>query len=162
MNEPNRRRLPDMRPAMTHKVTVDGHEFFVSVSFYDDDTDRGQPAEVFVTTSKSQATAVNAMIQAWAISLSMSMQYGVPWHNVYVKFCTGDPLTKGLADAINSCVLERRRVIGIDEEPGNAAPSPPPRVASEDCGCSASGVDIDPDNHGDRDATVASDECYLG
>lgn len=117
MNEPNRRRLPEMRPAMTVKKTIDDHEMYITVGFYDDAPERCQPAEVFLTISKNQATAVNAALQAWMVAMSLALQSGVPWVKMLEKFRDGDHLTKGIANAIESCVTQRQSDVGYYDEP---------------------------------------------
>ena len=120
MDSPSRRRLPDMRPSMTRKTLIEGHEFYITVGFYDDEPGRCQPAEVFVTASKNQATAVNAAIQAWMVTMSLALQSGVPWSKLFEKFRDSDNLVSGLVKAIDGCVSRRIGDVGYDEEPPNA------------------------------------------
>lgn len=128
MQEPKRVRLPSTRPAIVMKTEIDGHEFFITVSFYDDAFNHACPGEVFVVGANMQAKAVNAAIQAWALALSMLMQYGTPWEKIYAKYREGDALTRGIATAINACVDERKRIVGMDEPPPDSDRSVPGRV----------------------------------
>ena len=128
MQEPKRVRLPSKRPAIVLKQEIDGHEFFITVSFYDDALNHAHPGEVFVVGANMQAKAVNAAIQAWALAMSMLMQYGTPWEKIYAKYRDGDALTRGITEAIQSCVDERRRIVGMDEPPLSADRDLPGRV----------------------------------
>lgn len=117
MKEPTRHRMPATRPAIVHKTEIDGWEFFITVSFYDDLDTHAHPGEVFVVGASLQSKAVNAAIQAWAMSISMLLQYGTPWEKIYAKYESGDVLTRGIVHAIQCCVNERKRVVGMDEPP---------------------------------------------
>ena len=68
-----RRRLPDERPAVTHKFRVGEQEGYLTVGLYDD----GSPGEVFVKISKEGST-VSGLTDAIAILTSIALQYGVP------------------------------------------------------------------------------------
>ena len=68
-----RRRLPDERPAVTHKFRVGEQEGYITVGLYDD----GSPGEVFVKISKEGST-VSGLTDAIAILTSIALQYGVP------------------------------------------------------------------------------------
>ena len=68
-----RRRLPDERPAVTHKFRVGEQEGYLTVGLHDD----GAPGEVFVKISKEGST-VSGLTDAIAILTSIALQYGVP------------------------------------------------------------------------------------
>jgi len=76
-----RKRLSDERRALTHKFAVGGHEGYITVGLYDD----GQPGEVFVTMSKVGST-ISGLMDAFATSVSMALQYGVPLKVLVDKF----------------------------------------------------------------------------
>ena len=69
-----RRRLPDERPAVTHKFSVAGHEGYITVGLYPENR---QPGEIFVLMAK-QGSVVSGLMDAFATAISMSLQYGVP------------------------------------------------------------------------------------
>jgi ribonucleoside-diphosphate reductase alpha chain len=71
--EPVRRRLPRRRRSRTLEFRVADCKGFVTVGEYDD----GRPGEVFVRVSKQGSTLAGIM-DAFAISLSHGLQYGVP------------------------------------------------------------------------------------
>jgi ribonucleoside-diphosphate reductase alpha chain len=76
-----RRRLPDERRAITHKFSIGGHEGYVTVGMYDD----GSPGEIFVTMAK-EGSVVSGLMDAFATSISMALQYGVPLKVLADKF----------------------------------------------------------------------------
>ena len=78
---PTRRRLPDERSAFTHKFNVAGHEGYLTVGLYED----GQPGELFIRISKEGST-VAGMMEAFAIAVSVALQYGVPLKDLVNKF----------------------------------------------------------------------------
>ena len=71
--EPVRRRLPRSRMSRTFEFRVVDCKGFVTVGEYED----GRPGEVFVRVSKQGSTMAGIM-DAFAISLSHGLQYGVP------------------------------------------------------------------------------------
>ena len=71
--EPVRRRLPRRRRSLTFEFRVADCKGFVTVGEYDD----GRPGEIFVRVSKQGSTMAGIM-DAFAISLSHGLQYGVP------------------------------------------------------------------------------------
>ena len=71
--EPVRRRLPRNRRSRTFEFRVADCKGFVTVGEYDD----GRPGEVFVRVSKQGSTLAGIM-DAFAISVSHGLQYGVP------------------------------------------------------------------------------------
>ena len=78
---PFRRRLPDERPAITHKFSIDGHEGYLTVGLYDD----GSPGEIFIVVAKEGST-ISGLMDAFATAISLSLQYGVPLADLVFKF----------------------------------------------------------------------------
>lgn len=76
-----RKRLPDERRSVTHKFSVGGHEGYVTVGLYDD----GTPGEVFITMAKEGST-ISGLMDAFATSISIGLQYGVPMKTMVNKF----------------------------------------------------------------------------
>ncbi len=76
-----RRRLPQTRKSITHKFDIAGHEGYLTIGFYDD----GKPGEIFVTMSKVGST-INGLVDAWASSVSLNLQYGIPVDVLFKKF----------------------------------------------------------------------------
>ncbi len=79
--EPHRHRLPATRPSITHKFEVAGHEGYLNIGLYED----GQPGELFITMAKEGST-VGGMMDAFATSISLCLQYGVPLEALVKKF----------------------------------------------------------------------------
>ncbi|MEE2697257.1 MAG: vitamin B12-dependent ribonucleotide reductase, partial [Actinomycetota bacterium] len=81
--EPVRRRLPRSRRSLTFEFRVADCKGFVTVGEYED----GRPGEIFVRVSKQGSTLAGIM-DAFAISLSHGLQYGVPLR-AFVEAFTG-------------------------------------------------------------------------
>jgi len=79
--KPYRRRLPDERQSVTHKFSIGGHEGYIHVGLYED----GQPGELFVTMSK-EGSVISGLMDAFATSVSLALQYGVPLEVLVRKF----------------------------------------------------------------------------
>ncbi|HSM14149.1 MAG TPA: vitamin B12-dependent ribonucleotide reductase, partial [Thermoanaerobaculia bacterium] len=78
---PVRRKLPDERRALTHKFSINGHEGYITVGLYED----GQPGEIFLTMAKEGST-ISGLMDAFATSISLALQYGVPLKALVDKF----------------------------------------------------------------------------
>ena len=76
-----RRRLPDERKSITHKFKIGSHAGFITVGLYDE----GTPGEIFITLSKEGST-LRGMLDAFATSVSIGLQYGVPLKTLVSKF----------------------------------------------------------------------------
>jgi ribonucleoside-diphosphate reductase alpha chain len=76
-----RRKLPDERRAITHKFDIQGHEGYITVGLYDD----GKPGEIFLVMSKEGST-ISGLMDAFATSVSLALQYGVPLEVLVKKF----------------------------------------------------------------------------
>ena len=79
--KPIRRRLPDERPAITHKFSIAGHEGYITVGMFDD----GSPGEIFLVMAKEGST-ISGLMDAFATSISLAFQYGVPLKALIDKF----------------------------------------------------------------------------
>jgi ribonucleoside-diphosphate reductase alpha chain len=81
VGRPVRHKLPDERRALTHKFSINGHEGYITVGLYED----GQPGEIFLTMAKEGST-ISGLMDAFATSISLAMQYGVPLKALVDKF----------------------------------------------------------------------------
>lgn len=79
--KPVRRRLPDERPAITHKFSIAGHEGYITVGMFED----GTPGEIFLVMAKEGST-ISGLVDAFATSISLALQYGVPLRDLIDKF----------------------------------------------------------------------------
>ena len=134
-----RKRLPDERQSITHKFSVGGHEGYLTVGLYE----TGEPGEIFLHTSKSGST-INGLLDAWATSVSLALQYGVPLKTIVDKFSftrfepagftsnSDIPMAKSLIDYISRWIslkflkenLGPKKVVKeIDEIESSIAPS---------------------------------------
>ncbi|RAL20944.1 vitamin B12-dependent ribonucleotide reductase [Lujinxingia litoralis] len=77
----SRRRLPDERPSITHKFSIAGHEGYITVGMYEN----GQPGELFIVMSK-EGSVVSGLMDSFATSISLGLQYGVPLQVMVDKF----------------------------------------------------------------------------
>src|SRR5690606_41332104 len=68
-----RRKLPDERKAITHKFSIGGHEGYLTVGPYEDNT----PGELFVVMAK-EGSVVSGLMDSFATAISLALQYGVP------------------------------------------------------------------------------------
>ena len=83
---PAPKKLPTTRQSKTHKFKVAGQTGFVTVGMFED----GTPGEIFVSMSK-QGSLMSGLLDAWAITMSVALQNGVPLaelteHLAYMRF----------------------------------------------------------------------------
>jgi ribonucleoside-diphosphate reductase alpha chain len=78
---PVRRRLPATRTSLTHKFSIEGHEGYLTAGLYED----GKPGEIWLTMAKEGST-LSGMMDAFATSISLALQYGVPLRDLVNKF----------------------------------------------------------------------------
>jgi ribonucleoside-diphosphate reductase alpha chain len=83
VSEPYRQKLAKTRPARTFEFRVADCKGFVTVGEYED----GRPGEIFISVSKQGSTLAGIM-DAFAISVSHGLQYGVPLRS-FVEAFTG-------------------------------------------------------------------------
>jgi ribonucleoside-diphosphate reductase alpha chain len=76
-----RKRLPLVRQSETHKFSVAGHEGYLTYSMFED----GSLGEIFIRMSK-QGSTLAGLLDAFAIAVSIALQYGVPLKELANKF----------------------------------------------------------------------------
>jgi len=79
--KPQRVRLPDERAAVTHKFSISGHEGYLTVGLYPN----GKPGEMFISMAK-EGSVVSGLMDSFATSVSIMLQYGVPLKVLINKF----------------------------------------------------------------------------
>jgi ribonucleoside-diphosphate reductase alpha chain len=79
--KPLRRRLSETRSAITHKFDIAGHEGYLTVGLFEDNS----PGELFITMAKEGST-IGGLMDSIATLTSMSFQYGVPLEALVRKF----------------------------------------------------------------------------
>jgi ribonucleoside-diphosphate reductase alpha chain len=77
-----RKKLPNERTSITHKFSVGGHEGYLTVGKYED----GNPGEIFIKMAKEGST-LSGIMDAFALSVSIALQHGVPLRALVDKFC---------------------------------------------------------------------------
>jgi ribonucleoside-diphosphate reductase alpha chain len=77
----SRRKLPNERSSITHKFSIGGHEGYLTVGKYAD----GAPGEIFIKMAKEGST-LSGIMDAFALSVSIALQYGVPLRALVDKF----------------------------------------------------------------------------
>ena len=76
-----RQRLPAERPAITHKFSIGQHEGYVTAGLFDN----GQPGEIFIVMAK-QGSTISGLMDAFATTVSIALQSGVPLATLVEKF----------------------------------------------------------------------------
>ncbi len=77
----HRRKLPATRASETHKFSIAGHDGYLTYSMYED----GALAEIFIRMAK-QGSTLSGLLDVFALSVSMALQYGVPLRDLARKF----------------------------------------------------------------------------
>ena len=79
---PERERMPAERESLTHKFSIAGHEGYITAGKYDG----GRVGEIFLTDIGKEGSTLRGMMNAFATSISMGLQYGVPLEDYVRKF----------------------------------------------------------------------------
>lgn len=78
----NRRKLPDTCLAKRHKFSIDGNSGFIHYTCYPGENKLG---EIFITMSREGST-LGGLLDSFAASISIGLQYGVPLEVYIEKF----------------------------------------------------------------------------
>jgi ribonucleoside-diphosphate reductase alpha chain len=89
-----RKRLPRIRNSVTYSFRVADTEGYVHVGLY---PDSGQPGEMFIKVAKQGSTLAGVM-GAFALSVSMGLQHGVPLETFVQKFVNDTFEPHGITD----------------------------------------------------------------
>ena len=132
---PLRKKLPDERRAITHKFSIAGHEGYITVGMYDD----GSPGEIFLVMAKEGST-ISGLMDAFATSISIAFQYGVPLEALVEKFShvrfepsgftknPEIPYAKSITDYIFRWLaskflsVEHQQAVGVQSQAGSLTP----------------------------------------
>ncbi len=90
---PVRRRLPETRHSLTHKFSVGGHEGYITVGLFEDQT----PGELFITMAKEGST-IGGLMDVIGTETSLALQYGVPLQALVDKFSHARFEPSGMTD----------------------------------------------------------------
>ncbi len=91
-----KRKLPQKRRGLTVASRVAGHQVFVRTGEYED----GTIGEIFIDVHKEGAT-LRSLLNCFAISVSMGLQYGAPLEDYVEKFTFTKFEPQGLVDHPN-------------------------------------------------------------
>jgi ribonucleoside-diphosphate reductase alpha chain len=92
-SRPVRRRLPKKRPSQTVSFTVGGAEGYLHAGSYPDDG----LGEIFIKLGKQGSTLAGVM-DAFSMSISVGLQYGIPLEFYVSKFCNQRFEPAGMTD----------------------------------------------------------------
>ncbi len=79
---PERKRMPRERESITHKFSIGGHEGYITAGKYED----GSVGEIFLTDIGKEGSTMRGLMNAFATSISLGLQYGVPLEDFVRKF----------------------------------------------------------------------------
>ncbi len=137
---PKRHRMPRERQSITHKFSIAGHEGYITAGAYED----GTIGEIFLTDVGKEGSTLRGMMNAFATSVSIALQYGVPLETLVRKFSymrfdpegiTGNPeipFAKSMPDYIMRWLASRFLDADICEELGILTPEVRARKASQE------------------------------
>lgn len=98
---PIRRKLPNSRHAYIQAVTINGHKLYIHTGEYED----GSLGEIFISMRK-EGSSLGAMLNNFAVALSIGLQYGVPLEEYIEAFVGTKSEPSGLVighDNIKNC-----------------------------------------------------------
>ena len=139
---PFRRRMPRERQSITHKFSIAGHEGYITAGMYED----GSLGEIFLTDIGKEGSTLRGMMNAFATSVSIALQYGVPLDTLVHKFCymrfdpegittnPEIPFAKSMPDYIMRWLASRFLDVDTQEELGILTPEVRARKAGEEAG----------------------------
>ncbi len=168
---PKRNRMPRERQSITHKFSIAGHEGYITAGMYED----GTVGEIFLTDIGKEGSTLRGMMNAFATSISIALQYGVPLQTLVEKFSymrfepegitqnPEIPFAKSMPDYIMRWLASRFLDTDVQEELGILTPEVRARKMAEDAGTStgASSDTAGPANGGGKHGamgTVAGSE----
>jgi len=138
--KPTRRRMPRERQSITHKFSIAGHEGYITAGMYED----GTVGEIFLTDIGKEGSTLRGMMNAFATSISIALQYGVPLETLVRKFSymrfdpegiTGNPeipFAKSMPDYIMRWLASRFLDADVQEELGILTPEVRSRKAAQE------------------------------
>jgi len=141
---PQRRRMPRERQSITHKFSIAGHEGYITAGMYED----GTVGEIFLTDIGKEGSTLRGMMNAFATSISIALQYGVPLETLVRKFSymrfdpegiTNNPeipFAKSMPDYIMRWLASRFLDTDVQEELGILTPEVRARKMAEEAALS--------------------------
>ncbi|MDP2712727.1 MAG: vitamin B12-dependent ribonucleotide reductase [Solirubrobacteraceae bacterium] len=160
---PKRNRMPRERQSITHKFSIAGHEGYITAGMYED----GTVGEIFLTDIGKEGSTLRGMMNAFATSISIALQYGVPLDTLVEKFSymrfepegitqnPEIPFAKSMPDYIMRWLASRFLDTDTQEELGILTPEVRARKMAEDTGTTHSSDTNRPSNGGSGRSTGA-------
>ena len=142
---PKRNRMPRERQSITHKFSIAGHEGYITAGMYED----GTVGEIFLTDIGKEGSTLRGMMNAFATSISIALQYGVPLDTLVEKFSymrfepegitqnPEIPFAKSMPDYIMRWLASRFLDTDMQEELGILTPEVRARKMAQDAGTSS-------------------------
>jgi ribonucleoside-diphosphate reductase alpha chain len=146
---PARRRMPRERQSITHKFSIGGHEGYITAGMYED----GTVGEIFLTDIGKEGSTLRGMMNSYATSISIALQYGVPLETLVQKFSymrfepegitqnPEIPFAKSMPDYIMRWLASRFLDADTQEELGILTAEVRARKAAEDAAMSITSSD---------------------
>lgn len=115
LDVPHRKKLPENRDGLTAYVKACQMKFYITCNWFDD----GTPAEIFVKISK-QGSTLSGLVQALVVTISLALQYGVPWEALSRKYRgtnfpphddANSSIVHAIASAIDRMVEQKRKEV---------------------------------------------------
>jgi ribonucleoside-diphosphate reductase alpha chain len=153
---PARKRMPRERQSITHKFSIGGHEGYITAGMYED----GTVGEIFLTDIGKEGSTLRGMMNSFATSISIALQYGVPLETLVQKFSymrfdpegitlnPEIPFAKSMPDYIMRWLASRFLDVDTQEELGILTAEVRARATAQDVAASASGGTAGPTNGG--------------
>jgi ribonucleoside-diphosphate reductase alpha chain len=141
--------MPRERQSITHKFSIAGHEGYITAGMYED----GTVGEIFLTDIGKEGSTLRGMMNAFATSISIALQYGVPLETLVRKFSymrfdpegittnPEIPFAKSLPDYIMRWLASRFLDPEVHEELGIMSAEVRAKKAAEEAGLTAAAPD---------------------
>jgi ribonucleoside-diphosphate reductase alpha chain len=157
---PRRKRMPRERQSITHKFSIGGHEGYITAGMYED----GTVGEIFLTDIGKEGSTLRGMMNAFATSISIALQYGVPLETLVQKFSymrfepegitqnPEIPFAKSMPDYIMRWLASRFLDADAQEELGILTPAVRARKMAEEAALSVDSDTAGPSSSESDDA----------
>ena len=148
--------MPRERESLTHKFSIAGHEGYITAGKYED----GSVGEIFLTDIGKEGSTLRGMMNAFATSISIGLQYGVPLETLVRKFSymrfdpegmttnPEIPFAKSMPDYIMRWLASRFLDADVQEELGILTPEVRARKTAQEALMRGDTADRRPANGG--------------
>ncbi len=157
--------MPRERQSITHKFSIGGHEGYITAGVYED----GTLGEIFLTDIGKEGSTLRGMMNSFATSISIALQYGVPLETLVQKFAymrfdpegitqnPEIPFAKSMPDYIMRWLASRFLDADIQEDLGIMTAEVRARKQAQDVAMSVGSSDTaSPANGGDTAGPAAA------